>query len=233
MVFRKKHYDCRYHAARPIDKGDERSIFHIHGKDDDLKRALYVEKRKSGKKNVVVWDRCMIMSEWRRTQKIYTFYDHPKGSVYVVDLIFSNFSTRIKSKRWPLNNLAFIIDTARANANTILIESNVKMSTHEFTYQLARTLCLPSIQSLYDSSNGIRVKQIKRVLSINKEVHPIENKEQTGHCYVCVANILGTPSYISKRKKLNSKLKVTCHLCNQILCKDHYYYILCHNCKNE
>ena len=135
-----------------------------------------------------------------------------------------------------MNNLAFIIDTARTNANTILKESNVKMSTREFTYQLARALCLPSVQLLYDSSNGIRVKQmmkIKRVLSINKEVCPIENKEQTRRCYVCVANILGTPSYISKRKKLNSKLKVTCHLCNQILCKDHYYYILCHNFKNE
>ena len=114
--------------------------------------------------------------------------------------------------------------------------TNVKISTHEFTYQLARALCLPSVQHRFDSSNGIRVNQmmkIKRVLSINKEVRSIENKELTGWSYVCAENIIGTPSYISKRNKLNNKLEVTCHSCNQILCKDHYDYILCHNCKNE
>ena len=181
-------------------------------------------------------DNVRVTKDKRRKRQAHTFYDHTKGGVDVVDLISSNCSIRIKSKRWPLNSLALIIDTERTNANTILKENNVKMSNHEFTYQLARGLCLPSVQHRYDSSNGIRVNQtmkIKRVLSINKEVRPIENKEQTGQCYVFVENILGTPSYISKRNKLNNKLKVTCHSCNQILCKDHYDYILCHNCKNE
>ena len=180
------------------------------------------------------WHWC-IMSDERRKPRVHNLWPH-QGGVDVVDLISSNCLTRIKSKQWPLNSLAFILDTARTNANTILEEHNVKMSTHEFTYQLARALCLPSVQHRFDSSNGIRVNQmmkIKRVLSINKEVRSIENKEQTGWSYVCVENIIGTPSYISKRNKLNNKLKVTCHSCNQIQCKDHYDYILCHNCKNE
>ena len=61
----------------------------------------------------------------------------------------------------------------------------MKMSTHEVTYQPARALYLPSGQCRYDSSNGTQDNQmmkIKQVLSINKEVHPIENKEQTGRC---------------------------------------------------
>ena len=172
----------------------------------------------------------------RRKPQVHTFYDHTKGSVDVVDLISSNCSTRIKYRQWPLNSLAFILDLARANPNTIFRENNIRMSTHEFTYQLATALCLPSVQCQYDLSNGIWVNQmmkIKRVLSINKEVGPIKNKEQTGRCFMCVENILGTPTYISKRNKLNNKLKVMCHSCNQILCKDHYNYILCHNCKNE
>ena len=181
---------------KKIDKRDEQFTFYVHGKDDDLMLVSYVDKKKSGKKNVVVLtsmhDNVRVMKDERRMPQVHTFYDHTKGGVDVVDLISSNCSTRIKSKRWP-----FIIDMARTNANTILKENNVKMSTHEFTYQLARALCLPSVQHQYDSSNGIRVNQmmkIKRVLSINKEVCPIENKEQTGGCYVCVENILGTPS---------------------------------------
>ena len=127
-------------------------------------------------------DNVRVTKDKRRNRQAHTFYDHTKDGVDVVDLISSNCSTRIKSKRWPLNSLAFILDTERTYANTILKENNLKMSTHEFTYQLARALCLPSVQHRYDSSNGIRVNQtmkIKQVLSINKEVRPIENKELT------------------------------------------------------
>ena len=215
---------------KKINKRDERST--IRGKDDDLMLVSYEDKYKSGKKNVVVLtsmhDNVRVTKDEKRKPQVHTFYNHTKGGVDVVDLISSNCSTRIKSKRWSLNSLAFILDMARTSANTILKENNVKMSTRKFTYQLARALCLPSVQRRYDSSNGIRVNQmmkIKRVLSINKEVRPIENKEQTGQCYVFVENILGTPSYISKRNKLNNKLKITCHSCNQIFCKDHYDYI--------
>ena len=164
-----------------MDKHDKQSTFYIHGKDDDLMLVSYVDKKKSGKKNVVV---LTLMHNVRRKKEATSSQSMTTPrQCYVVDLISSNCLTRIKSKQWPLNSLAFILDTARTNANTILEEHNVKMSTHEFTYQLARALCLPSVQHRFDSSNGIRVNQmmkIKRVLSINKEVRSIENKEQTG-----------------------------------------------------
>ena len=144
---------------KKIDKRDERSTFYVHGKDDDLMLVSYIDKKKSGKKNVVVLasmhDNVRVTKDERRKPQVHTFYDHTKGGVDVADLISSNFSTRIKSKRWPLNSLAFILDTVRTNANNILKENNVKMSTHEFTYQLARALCLPSVQRRYDSSNGM------------------------------------------------------------------------------
>ena len=123
---------------KKIDKRDERSTFYVYGKDDDLMLVSHVDKKESRKKHVVVLmlmhDNVRVTKDERRKPLVHTFYDHTKGSVDVVDLISSNWSTRIKSKRWPLNNLAFIFDTARANANTILKESNAKMSTHELTY---------------------------------------------------------------------------------------------------
>ena len=77
-------------------------------------------------------DNVRVMKDGKGKPQVQTSYDHTKGGVYVVDLISSNFSTRIKS--WPLNSLAFILNMARANANTSLKENNVKMSTHKFTY---------------------------------------------------------------------------------------------------
>ena len=67
----------------------------------------------------------------RRKPQVHTFYDHTKGGVDIVDLISSNCLTRPNSKRWPLNSLAFILNTARTNANPILKENNLKMSTHD------------------------------------------------------------------------------------------------------
>ena len=58
---------------KKIDKCNERSIFYVHGKVDDLKRTLYVEKKKSEKKNVVVLrsmhDNVRVTKDERRKQK--------------------------------------------------------------------------------------------------------------------------------------------------------------------
>ena len=86
-----------------IDKCHERSTFYVHEKDDDLMLVLNVDKRKSGKKNVVVstsmHDNVRVTKDKRRKPQVHTFYDHTKGRVDVVDLISSNCSTRIKTKR--------------------------------------------------------------------------------------------------------------------------------------
>ena len=72
---------------------------------------------------------CAKLSEWRvclamhddvkvtkdqlKKPQVHTFYDHTKGGVDVVDLLSTSHSTRIKSKRWPLNAFAFILDTGQ------------------------------------------------------------------------------------------------------------------------
>ena len=60
-------------------------------------------------------------------------YDHTKGGVDIVDLLSTNHSTRIKSKRWSLKALAFVLDTWRTNAKTILGDKNIKVTNFEFT----------------------------------------------------------------------------------------------------
>ena len=71
---------------------------------------------------------------------------YDQGEVDIVDLLSTDHSTRIKSKRWPLNVFAFVLDTCRTNAKTIFRDNNVKVTTPEFTYELEKALVLPSLQ---------------------------------------------------------------------------------------
>ena len=47
-------------------------------------------------------------------------YDRTKGGVDVVDIVSKHNTTRIRHKRLPTNALAFVLDTVRTNAKTIL-----------------------------------------------------------------------------------------------------------------
>ena len=172
-----------------------------HGKDDDLMLVSYVDKKKSGKNNVVVLtsmhDNVRVTKDKRRKPQVHTFYDHKKGSVDVLDFISSNRSTSIKSKRWPLNSLAFILDTARTNANTILKENNVKTSTTYLYTNLQEKSSMPTQCSAPIQFIKWNTSQPNHE---DKTVHPIENKEQTRRCYMCVENPWYSFIHIKKKQ---------------------------------
>ena len=78
----------------------------------------YIDKKLSGrKKNVIILStmhkNVKVTKDHRKKPQVLTMYDHTKGGVYVVDLLSTSHSTRIKTKRWSLNALAFIFDTCR------------------------------------------------------------------------------------------------------------------------
>ena len=70
-------------------------------------------------------------------------YDHTKGGVDVFDLLSTNHSTRMKSRIWPLNAFAFILDTFRSNAKRILKGNGHQFKNFEFTYLFGKMLVLP------------------------------------------------------------------------------------------
>ena len=154
-------------------------------------------------------------------------YDHLKVGVDIGDLLSTNHSTRNKSKRWPLNTLAFVLDTCRTNTKTILGDNNIKVTNFEFTYELGKALVLPSIQRRFENPNGLQIKilnKMRRVLNIQEVNHrpQIENQRtKSGRCFKCVNEIVGTAYYKSKSEKLNNKLKSKCHIRSQFLCKVH------------
>ena len=165
-----------------------------------------------------------------------TFYDHTKGGVDVVDLVSTHNTTKMKNRRWPISALAFVLDTVRTNAKTILAESSnpATPSSFEFTYILGKLLVLPHLQRRYqDSSNfsTVLVHKMRQVLGIQIDKPRNLPTANTGRCYVCVENIAGTDDYKLEREKLNNKLKTKFSKCSQIICKYHMKSI-CEKCKD-
>ena len=148
-----------------VDNRNKKSIFFVCGEDDDLMLVSYIDKKNSGKKNMVVLtsmhDKIKVSKDERRKPQVHLLYDHTKAGVDVVDLLSSHTSTRIKTKRWPMNCLAFILHTTRTNANTILSHNNIKMTSLEFIYQLAKSLCIPNVHRWYNSIQPMVCEQIK------------------------------------------------------------------------
>ena len=62
------------------------------------------------------------------------------------NLLSKTHSTRIKFRRWILNTLAFIIDTCRLNAKTILQDDDIKLTNFEMIYNLGKELVLSALE---------------------------------------------------------------------------------------
>ena len=114
-----------------------------------------------------------VTKDERKKPNIHAFYDHTKGGADVVDLVSSHNTTKMKVKRWPVNILAFLLDTVRTNAKTILAESAnpVHMTSFEFTYQSGKLLVLPNIQRRFENRRGFKIdliQKMRRVLGITE-----------------------------------------------------------------
>ena len=126
----------------------QRSIYIYQSNGDGL-LVSYIDKKKSGKKNIVVLmtmhTSVSVTKDQRVKPNVHTFSDHTKGGVDVVDLISTHNTTKMKNQRWPINALVFVLDTVQTNAKTILAElSNpATLLSFEFTYTLGKLLVLP------------------------------------------------------------------------------------------
>ena len=199
----------------------------------------YVDKKKTGKKNIVVLTTMhtsvSVTKDQRVKPNVHTFYDHTKGEVDVVDLVSTHNTTKMKNRRWPINALAFVLDTVRTNAKTILAKSSnpATLSSIEFTYTLGKLLVLPHMQGRYqDSSNSstVLVHKMRQGLGIQIDKPRNLPTANTARCSVCVDYITGADDYKLEREKLNNNLKNKCSKCSQIIFKYHMKSI-CEKCE--
>ena len=127
---------------------EEKSTIYAYQSNGDGLLVSYVDKKKAGKKNIVVLTTMhtfvSVTKDQRVKPNVHTFYDHTKGEVGVVDLVSTHNTTKMKNRRWPINALAFVLDTVCTNGKTILAESSNRatLSSFEFTYTLGKLLVL-------------------------------------------------------------------------------------------
>ena len=83
----------------------------MHQKNGDALLVSYVNKKKTGQKNIVVFKIVHTSVSITNDQSIkpnaHAFYDHTKVGVYMVDLFSTFNTTKLKNRRWPINALAF------------------------------------------------------------------------------------------------------------------------------
>ena len=136
-------------------------------------------------------------------------YDHTKRGIDVANLLSTTYSTRVKSRRWPLHSLAFILDTCRSNAKTILQYNGIRLTNFEMTHGLGKELVLRAIRRTYSQSNGLKItaiNKIKRVFGINKVLarSQSENFNPTScTCFKCVEAIVSKKSCKAEREKIS------------------------------
>ena len=91
---------------KTVANREEKSVMHLYHSEKNVMLTSYIDKKKSGKKNVIVLssmhDTVKVTQDQRKKPQVHSMYDHTKGGVDVVDLLSSTHSTGMKSKRWPL-----------------------------------------------------------------------------------------------------------------------------------
>ena len=134
---------------KSVNDREQKPVLYVYHEEKNVMFVSYIDKKKLGKKNVIVLttmhDKVKVTNDQRKKPHEHVMYDHTKGGVDIVDLLSTNHSTRIKSRRWPLNALAFVLDTCRTNPKTSLGDNNIKVTNFEFTCELGKALVLPSI----------------------------------------------------------------------------------------
>ena len=212
--------DRHFYTMRHDRKGIPNELKAMTDRDDEIILVSYIDKKKSCEKNTIALKTMhnqvkMTNYQWCKPY-VLVIYDQTKGGVDEVDLISTHHSTKIISKRWPLNAFAFILDTVRTNAKTVLADNKSSFSNFEFTYQLAKALVLPVVQRRYEIRNGIQIavmEKITRVLGVaelNRQPQPESPPTLSSCCYKCVEMIVGKANYKLSWEKINSKLKSKC-----------------------
>ena len=225
--------------VKAIGNREEKSVLYVYHREKNIMLVSYIDKKKSGKKNVIVLstmhDSMKVTNDQRKKPQIHSMYDHMKGGIDVVDLLSTSHSTRKKSKRWPINAFAFILDTCRTNAKAILQITANHFQTSSLPMLLEKALFYQPFSEDMPIQMILQVavvNKMRQVLGIKEAMHhAVDIPTKSGRCFKCIEAIVGSPNYMRERNRLNNKLKTKCFQCNKYICKVHQVEFICGNCK--
>ncbi len=152
-------------AGRP--EKDYMPLFEVDGKKSI---HSWVTNTKSGPKNVMILTTTVpLMGTTKDDEKekpaIFKRYDFCMGGTDRVDQLMQSKTVRIKSNRWTMSVLCYMLDTARVNARTVALlqNSSVVPDTRDFGYDLVRDLVTPHIK------RRVQMHGIQRYVKIKAE----------------------------------------------------------------
>ena len=145
----------------------------------------------------------------------------------------------MKSRKWTMNVLNYLLDTARVNSQSVYCKvknENVRTSnSYRFAMDLAKALIVPHILRREKNPKGIQSPTLhKMALALGRDLNlpkkreaPIQidrfesfvEKEHAKRCYMCV-NALPSVGY-SKLHSGISKVQTQCGTCGKAVCKKH------------
>lgn len=151
-------------------------------------------------------------------------YNSTKGGVDTVDQKCANYSTKRKTRRWPLALFFRFLDMAGVNAYVIYVANNItnneaKKSRMEFLESLAFSLLHDHFKSRANTKN--LPLDVKAFLSRYREEPaaiqaPVQAR--SGPCHEC-------------GKHRNNKTTVRCSECQRFVCRNHSFTkVACHSC---
>ena len=166
-----------------------------------------------------------------------------KGGTDIEDQCMGNYTTKMKSKRWPMTAFCFMLDTARVNSQSIWVLANDekadvrKSNSYKFGMDLVKALIIPHIERRErgdHSTNLPKSTLYKMSLILGRDVKirkkreapvQIENfesfvdKQDAKRCYMCM-HALPTVGYKKAANSL-SKLQTQCTTCGKAVCRKH------------
>ena len=162
-----------------------------------------------------------------------------KGGTDIEDQCMGNYTVKMKCKRWPMVALAYLLDAARVNSQSIYFKvkkENVRNSdSYKYGMDLVKALITPHIERREKNIIGLQTPiQYKMSLVLGRDLKtqqkreaPIQidnfesfvDNEHKRRCYMCVG-ALPTEGYT---KAMNSiaKNQTQCGTCGKAVCRKH------------
>ena len=106
----------------------------------------YVVRTKSGMRNVLLLKTMepahYVTDDKKKKPNRYKIYDFTKGGIDIPDQRVRTYTCKVKTRKWTLVALSYVLDMARTNSQTVYKINNKKteVDSFEFGWELAKSL---------------------------------------------------------------------------------------------
>ncbi|KAF0287262.1 PiggyBac transposable element-derived protein 2 [Amphibalanus amphitrite] len=201
-----------------------------------------VTTKSSGRRNVLLLTSMNpimgVTDDANRKPAIYKVYDLTKGGTDIVDQRMGSYTCKTKSRKWTMAALAYILDTCRVNAGTVMsLNAGQKprlLVSADFGWELVMQLVEPHVRRRSHQGLSKHVQAKINLLLHSEEPEPTTSAVPPGsgriaprRCDLCVRDLPERGHKVAKNKM--SKVSNVCLRCRKVVCKQHMT-ICCTDC---